>query len=157
PELAADPDFEARFAREARALATLAHPNIVAIHDFGTGPDGQNHLVMEFVGGGTLADRLPLPRDQALDVAVQLCEALAYAHANGIVHRDIKPENVLFDDRGRVKLADFGIARMIDAPAAGQAPTRPTLVMGTPMYMAPEARAGAPPDPRMDIYAMGVL
>jgi len=158
PELAADPAFEARLAREARALARLAHPNIVAVHDFGTTEAGASFLVMELVPGGTLAARLPLAPVRAVEAALDVCEGLAYAHDKGLVHRDIKPENVLFDAGGRAKIADFGIARLLepDAPA-GQALTRPSLVLGTPGYMAPEARAGAPPDPRMDVYAVGAL
>ena len=158
--LAADPTFQARFAREARALAQLAHPHVVGVHDFGSSDDGDSYLVMELVPGGTLAARLPLPPAEAVRVAAQICDGLAYAHERGIVHRDIKPENVLFDGSGRAKLADFGIARIVD-PAPGEAAadslTRPSQVLGTPSYMAPEARAGAPPDPRMDVFAVGIL
>jgi hypothetical protein len=156
PELADDPAFEARFAREARALALLSHPHVVGVHDFGTTEAGESYLVMELVPGGTLTGRLPLPVSDALRVAEQICDGLAYAHGKGIVHRDIKPENVLFDGDGRVKVADFGIARLTE-PTAPEALTRPSLVLGTPAYMAPEARAGVPPDPRMDVFAVGVL
>jgi eukaryotic-like serine/threonine-protein kinase len=157
PESAANPDFRARFAREARLLAQLEHPGIVAVHDFGTTPDGEAYLVMQLVSGGSIADRLPLPIADALAIAVELCRALAYAHARGIVHRDIKPENVLLGDDGRARLSDFGIARLVD-PTPEDAPlTRPSMVLGTPGYMAPEARAGARPDPRMDVYAVGAL
>jgi serine/threonine-protein kinase len=158
PELAADPAFEARFAREARAMARLAHPNIVAVHDFGTTEAGASFLVMELVPGGTLAARIPLSPERAVEAALDVCDGLAYAHEKGLVHRDIKPENVLFDARGRAKIGDFGIARLLDPDApAGPPLTRPSLVLGTPGYMAPEARAGAPPDPRMDVYAVGAL
>jgi serine/threonine-protein kinase len=156
PELAADPAFEARFAREARALALLSHPHVVGIHDSGITEGGESYLVMELVPGGTLTGRLPLPPAEALRVAEQICDGLAYAHGKGIVHRDIKPENVLFTEDGRAKVADFGIARLGD-PTGADALTRPSLVLGTPAYMAPEARAGVPPDPRMDVFAVGVL
>jgi len=157
PESAANPDFRARFAREARTLARLEHPGIVAVHDFGTTPDGDGYLVMQLVSGGSIADRLPLPVADAMAIAIDVCGALAYAHGRGIVHRDIKPENVLMGDDGRARLSDFGIARLVD-PTPDDAPlTRPSLVLGTPGYMAPEARAGARPDPRMDVYAVGAL
>jgi serine/threonine-protein kinase len=155
PELAADPAFEARFAREARALARLAHPHVVGVHDFGTTPAGDSYLVMELVPGGTLADRIPLAPREAARVALEVCDGLAYAHAQGFVHRDIKPENILFDAAGSAKIADFGIARLVEAD--GSKLTRPSVVLGTPAFMAPEARAGAPADPRMDVFAMGVL
>jgi serine/threonine-protein kinase len=156
PELAGDSTFQARFEREARALARLAHPNIVAVHDFGTTDAGDSYLVMELVPSGTVATRIPMPAAEAVRVARQVCAGLAFAHAAGIVHRDIKPENVLCAADGQVKIADFGIARLLDSDGAA-GPTRPSLVLGTPAYMAPEARAGAPPDPRMDVYALGVL
>jgi serine/threonine-protein kinase len=159
PESAANPDFRARFAREARTLARLEHPGIVAVHDFGTTPDGDGYLVMQLVSGGSIADRLPLPVADALAIAIDVCGALAYAHGRGIVHRDIKPENVLIGDDGRARLSDFGIARLVNpTPTPEDGPlTRPSLVLGTPGYMAPEARAGARPDPRMDVYAVGAL
>jgi serine/threonine-protein kinase len=156
PELAADPAFEARFAREARNLALLSHPHVVGVHDFGTTEAGESYLVMELVPGGTLSGRLPLPVPDALRVAGELCDGLAYAHGKGIVHRDIKPENVLFGEDGRAKVADFGIARLTD-PTGPEALTRPSLVLGTPAYMAPEARAGVPAQPGMDVFAVGVL
>ena len=156
PELADDTSFQARFEREARALARLAHPNIVGVHDFGTTEAGDSYLVMELMEGGTVAARIPMPLAEAVRVAREVCAGLAFAHAAGIVHRDIKPENVLCAADGQVKIGDFGIARLLDSEAAG-GPTRPSLVLGTPAYMAPEARAGAPPAPGMDIYAVGVL
>jgi eukaryotic-like serine/threonine-protein kinase len=155
-ELASDPAFEARFAREARALGRLSHPHVVGVHDFGTTEAGESYLVMEWMPGGTLAERLPLAPAEAVRVAMQICDGLGYAHAKGLVHRDIKPENILFDEAGRAKVADFGIARLTEAEA-GEQLTRPSLVLGTPAYMAPEARAGRAPDPRMDVFAVGVL
>ncbi|HMF43159.1 MAG TPA: serine/threonine-protein kinase [Polyangia bacterium] len=157
PESAANPDFRARFAREARTLARLEHPGIVAVHDFGTTPDGNGYLVMQLMTGGSIAAKLPLPVGDALAIAIDLCDALAYAHARGIVHRDIKPENVLLGEDGRGRLSDFGIARLVEPTPEDGPLTRPSLVLGTPGYMAPEARAGARPDPRMDVYAVGAL
>ncbi len=154
-ELAADAAFQARFEREARVLGRLNHPHIVAVHDFGALSDGSGYLVMQYVAGGTLRTRLPLPLTDAERVVQQLGSALAYAHAAGVVHRDIKPENVLFDADGGALLADFGIARLlVDEHTAL---TAPLMVLGTPRYMAPEARAGAPADPRSDVFAVGVL
>lgn len=154
-ELATDPGFRARFEREAKTLARLRHPNIVTVHDFGALPDGAGYLVMEFVEGGTLRARLPLATKDAERVARELCEALACAHTAGVVHRDLKPENVLFDADGRARLVDFGIAQLL----AGEhtALTAPHVVLGTPRYMAPEARSGAPTDARADVFALGVL
>jgi serine/threonine protein kinase len=115
PETAADPAFAERFTREARALARLNHPHIIAIYDFGQ-EGALSYFVMEYVAGVNLRERLrqgPLPPGEALAIMVQLCDALQYAHEEGIVHRDIKPENVLLDRKGRVKVADFGIAKLL--------------------------------------------
>ncbi|HYE98632.1 MAG TPA: serine/threonine-protein kinase [Planctomycetota bacterium] len=154
PALASDPEAEARFEREARALALLSHPHIVAVHDFGR-EDGQSWLVMEHVDGPSFPAALPLPPERALELGLQICDAVAFAHRQGIVHRDLKPENVLLDASGRAKVADFGIARILrpEVPKL----TSTSVALGTPRYMAPEALEGAPPDPRMDVYALGVL
>jgi serine/threonine-protein kinase len=106
--LASQPDFEKRFEREARALALLGHPGIVAVHDFGR-EEGRSYIVMEYVEGQALSAAIPLPPRRAVEVARQVLDALAYAHGRGVVHRDIKPENILLDGSGRVKVTDFGI------------------------------------------------
>jgi serine/threonine protein kinase len=139
-EAGGDPGFAERFTREARALAKLNHPNIVALYDFGH-VNGLHYFIMEFVDGLNLrqleqAGRLS-PR-VALQIIPQICEALQFAHDEGIVHRDIKPENVLLDKKGRVKIADFGLARILGHEAEDFRLTRAREVMGTPHYMAPE-------------------
>jgi eukaryotic-like serine/threonine-protein kinase len=147
--------FSDRFEREARAIAQLNHPNICTLHD--VGPD---YLVMEFVDGEPLKGPLPLPK--VIDYAGQICDALDAAHAKGITHRDLKPANVLVTD-GRVKLLDFGLARMEAAqPTPGEdtithALTGPGVVLGTPQYMAPEQIEGKPTDARSDIFALGCV
>ena len=118
-----DGQFAERFTREAQTLARLNHPNIVTIHDFGEA-GGYCYLVMEFVDGLNLRQLLltrKMPPDQALTIVPKICEALQYAHEQGIVHRDIKPENILLDKQGRVKIADFGIAKMLGVEAGQQA------------------------------------
>ncbi len=155
PELAGDAAFRERFEREARTLARLNHPHIVTVHDFGALSDGSGYLVMEYVAGGTLRERLPLSVEAAERVTRELVAALAYAHAAAVVHRDIKPETVLFDAEGRPKLADFGIARLLSAEQTSL--TAPEQVLGTPRYMAPEARLGDARDPRVDVFAVGVM
>jgi predicted Ser/Thr protein kinase len=155
---AADPAFAERFAREARALARLSHPNVVAVYESGEA-DGLPYLVMEYVPGATLRalmrDRRQTPA-AALALVPQLCDALDYAHAQGVVHRDVKPENILVTPDGRVKVVDFGLAKVAD-PAAGSL-TGTRQAMGTPHYMAPEQweRPGTV-DHRADIYALGVV
>lgn len=155
-EVAKNTEFRTRFAREAHALALLNHPNIVTIHDYGD-EDDQSFIVMELVEGRSLAEVLPLAPERAVDVLLQVCDALAYAHAQGIVHRDIKPGNVLIDDAGRVKVTDFGLARMIGENARGWTLTRPEQALGSLYYMAPEVLRGAEASERVDVYALGVL
>jgi len=156
--LAADPAFAERFTREARALAALNHPNIVTIHDFGQA-SGYYFLLMEFVDGVNLRQAMKAGRftpEQALAIVPKICEALQFAHEHGIVHRDIKPENLLLDKGGRVKIADFGIAKMIHAngPDVGLAESQPA---GTPQYMAPEQKQHRIADHRADIYSLGLV
>lgn len=185
PQHAANPDFAERFSREAQVLAEVNHPNIVTVHDFGR--SGEFYfLLMEFVDGVNLrqamsAGRLSPP--QALAIVPPICEALQFAHDRGIVHRDIKPENLLLDKEGRVKIADFGIARMLrggarSAVGDGTNGTHRTdatntshssdpsheigltqeSVIGTPSYMAPEQREHPPSvDHRADIFSLGVV
>src|SRR6266849_4747780 len=140
--------FTERFEREARAIAALNHPNICTLYDV-----GPNYLVMELIEGRPLKG--PLPLDQALQYAAQICDALDAAHRKAITHRDLKPGNILVTKQG-IKLLDFGLARM--APGENDPTlTRPGVVMGTPAYMAPEQREGKPGDARSDIYAFGCV
>ncbi|HEU5074864.1 MAG TPA: serine/threonine-protein kinase [Polyangiaceae bacterium] len=155
-ELADSAEFRTRFAREAHALALLNHPNIVTIHDYGE-EDGQGYIVMELVEGSTLAEQLPLAPERAIGIVLQICEALSYAHQQGIVHRDIKPGNVLLDHNGRVKVTDFGLARMAGDAARGWTLTSPDRALGTLYYMAPEVLQGAAPSAQADVYALGML
>ncbi len=168
PERKHDAHFAARFSREAEILARLNHPQIVTIHDFGES-DGLFFLVMEFVDGVNLREVLrdgPMEPAQALTIVPEICNALQYAHDQGIVHRDIKPENILLDRLGRVKVADFGIAKLAGVIAENTADGQPSAanlteagkVMGTPAYMAPE-QVTSPEnvDHRADIYALGAV
>jgi len=157
PHLSEDPEFVERFTREAKALAQLSHPNIVGIHDSGI-HDRVPYLVMEYIDGTPLRKAMAggkLTPGRALEVIPQICDALQYAHANGIVHRDIKPENILIDRQGRVKIADFGLAKL---SAEQSKLTQSGFVMGTPRYMAPEQFEPAGlVDHRADIYSLGVV
>jgi serine/threonine protein kinase len=159
PERAQDPAFAGRFEKEAQALAQLSHPNIVTLHEFGQA-DGLFYFIMEFVDGVNLRQAMKAGRftpEQALAVVPPVCEALQYAHNHGIVHRDIKPENLLLDKEGRVKIADFGLAKMLGAGASGVglAESQPA---GTPQYMAPEQQHTPQlVDSRADIYSLGVV
>ncbi|MEK7948967.1 serine/threonine-protein kinase [Luteolibacter soli] len=166
PERAGDPLFARRFASEARSLAALDHPHIVSVHDFGEA-GGYFYLLMEFVDGVNLRQLIQSRRltpDEALEIITPVCDALQAAHDRGIVHRDVKPENLLIDRNGKVKIADFGIARMMDDPAVDGIPQAApdnsaahTLAAGTPDYAAPEQRASSPFDHRVDIYSLGVV
>src|SRR6185369_17120030 len=149
--LAADPAFASRFEREARLLARLNHANIVAVYDHGQAGEFF-YLLMEYVDGVNLRHAMRASRftpAQALGIVPKICEALQYAHEEGVLHRDIKPENILLDAKGRVKLADFGIAKLIDdrthethEPHSFHEPhlTQAGAALGTPQYMAPEQR-----------------
>ena len=177
-EISHDPAFAERFQREARALARLSHPHIVAVYDFGETMSliaprsealvrGANHddslcyIIMEFVDGANLRQAMrtgTLTSAEALAIVPQICEALQFAHDEGIVHRDIKPENILIDKRGRVKIADFGLAKLLGQDANDHSLTATHQVMGTLRYMAPEQMQGSRAvDHRADIYSLGVV
>lgn len=160
PQLTNDPSFAQRFTREARTLARLTHPNIVMVFEFGT--VGQLHyLVMEYVDGVDLRNGMrnkSLEPDQALRVVQQVCSALQYAHDEGVVHRDIKPENILLGLRGEVKIADFGLAKLIRNETLEHSLTGTRQVLGTRNYMAPEQiEKPEHVDHRADIYSLGVV
>jgi serine/threonine protein kinase len=160
PEVARDPAFAERFQREAQALAQLSHPQIVSVFDSGRA-NGLYYFVMEFVDGVNLRRMLAegkLSPPAALAIVPQVCEALQYAHDEGIVHRDIKPENILLDKKGRVKIADFGLARLVGQSRPDITLTGTQQVMGTPHYMAPEQMERPQTvDHRADIYSLGVV
>src|SRR6266851_136723 len=158
--------FSNRFEKEARAIASLNHPNICTLYDVGS-----NYLVMELVEGPTLADRIkegPIPLEEALAVARQIAEALEAAHENGIIHRDLKPGNVKIKPDGTVKVLDFGLAKVVepDTPTGlavssqtltMRSATRAGVILGTPAYMSPEQASGTPVDRRADIWSFGVV
>lgn len=155
-----DPAFGERFSREARALAKLNHPNIVAVYDFGKA-GGHYFLMMEFVDGMNLRQlerSKPLTPQEALAITPKICDALQYAHEEGVVHRDIKPGNILIDRRGRVKIADFGLAKLLGQERKDLSLTGEQTIMGTPHYMAPEQmNSSKTVDHRADIYSLGVV
>src|SRR5437764_2408087 len=155
-ELAADDGFVARFIREARSVAQLSHPNVVAVYDQGS-DGGQLYLAMEYVPGRTLRQLLDergrLSPRESLDIIESVLAGLAAAHQAGIVHRDVKPENVLLAEDGRVKVADFGLARSMSGPDH----TKTGVLMGTVAYLAPEQVTGSASDARCDVYATGVM
>jgi len=153
--LAGDEAYLRRFDREARVVAGLNHPNLVGIFDFSNERD-RPYLVMELIGGGTLAGRMTSGRLDELDVdqlAHELLLALEYIHDAGVVHRDLKPANILFDLSGRPRVADFGIAQPEDATSL----TKTGQLVGTLGYMAPEVQSAGPATPRADVYSLGVL
>jgi serine/threonine-protein kinase len=166
PELRAEPEFDARFQREARIASQLHDPHIVVVHDFGLDPNLGPFLVMEFLQGQSLRERLAqgqLPLKAALQLSAQLVLALIHAHDKGIVHRDIKPDNIFLLNvsgiRLHVRVLDFGIARIYRADDASQHATltSPGAVLGTPRYMSPEQLAGNPVDARSDLYSTAVV
>src|SRR5688572_490156 len=164
-KLAADPDALARFEREAKAVAALSHPNILGIYDIGL-DGGATYAAMELLRGETLRERLEegaVPQRKALEYGLQIAHGLAAAHEKGIVHRDLKPENVFVTSEGRVKILDFGLAKV--GTSAGEGTRSPTVgvstepgtVMGTVGYMSPEQVRGRPADHRSDIFSLGVI
>ncbi len=162
--VASDPDALARFEREAKAVAALSHPNILAIHDFAS-QDGIAYAVMELLEGETLRGKLdtgPIPQRQALDYALQIAKGLSAAHEKGVVHRDLKPENVFVMTDGHVKILDFGLVKRIEATSteeetSGPAQTARGTVMGTTGYMSPEQARGLPVDHRSDLFSFGAI
>ena len=165
--VSSDPGRLARFAREAKAVAALSHPNILAIHDYGI-QDGVAYAVMELLSGQTLRDRLdsgPLPQQLAIEYAIQIAKGLSAAHEKGIVHRDLKPENLFVSKDGHVKILDFGLAKKIetiDSEGETNAPTQsagtePGTVMGTIGYMSPEQVRGRKVDHRSDMFSFGAI
>ncbi len=165
--VAADPDMLARFEREAKAVAALSHPNILAIHDFGT-HEGTAYAVMELLEGETLRGKLdsgPIQQKQAVDYALQVARGLSAAHEKGIVHRDLKPENLFVTKDGHLKILDFGLAKKVEAVSPEEVTSTPTasrhtepgVVMGTVGYMSPEQVKGLPLDHRSDIFSFGAI
>ncbi len=164
--VAKDPDALARFEREAKAVAALSHPNILAIHDFGT-QNGTAYAVTELLEGETLRGKIDgatVSQKQAIDWCLQIAKGLSAAHGKGVVHRDLKPENVFVSNDGHVKILDFGLAKRVDAaPEAktsaptGSGHTEPGTVMGTMGYMSPEQLRGLPVDHRSDIFSFGAI
>jgi eukaryotic-like serine/threonine-protein kinase len=155
PWWAEDPVWLERFAREARTLARVSHAGIVQIFDVEPAADSP-YYVAELIEGGSLADRLrrgPLPPAEAVDIAEQLCRALAEAHSQHVIHRDVKPANILLGAAGRVKVGDFGVARLADGSSHGAAAT----AIGTPRYMSPEQASGARISAASDVYGVGVV
>src|ERR1700683_130700 len=167
--LAQQPQALERFRREARAASALNHPGICTIYDVGE-QDGQAFIAMEFIEGKTLPSHThgkPLPLDELLDLGIQIAEALDAAHAEGIIHRDIKPANIFVTKRGRAKVLDFGLAKLVPkgvANADADSAARPSdstsivgIISGTPSYMAPEQVRGDDLDARTDIFSLGLV
>ena len=158
-EFAVDPNFVERFRREAQSAASLNHPNIVGVYDWGQYTNTY-FMAMEYVQGRTLADILrangSINSQQAAEIASEVAAAIGFAHRNGVVHRDIKPANILVGSNGQVKVADFGIARAMNAGTESNL-TQAGSVMGTATYFSPEQAQGAQPDPRSDLYSLGIV
>jgi serine/threonine-protein kinase len=151
-----EPLLRERFTREAKAASALDHPHICTVFDIGETPQGQLFIAMAHCPGETLKQRIlrgPMPLDEAVDIAIQIAQALGAAHEGGIVHRDIKPANVLITDRDQVKIVDFGLAKL----AGEAAVTRQGSVVGTPAYMSPEQATGEEVDGRADLWALGTV
>jgi serine/threonine protein kinase/tetratricopeptide (TPR) repeat protein len=165
PHLMNDEASHARFAAEAHNCASLNHPNVVSVVDYGRTPDGVTYIVMEYIKGITLeriiAEQYPVARERIVDLTLQILAALAEAHGLGILHRDLKPENILVQQlrtHGELaKVLDFGIAKLMDNPAPGPGLTSAGMVCGTPEYMSPEQARGQKLDARSDLYAVGVI
>jgi tetratricopeptide (TPR) repeat protein/predicted Ser/Thr protein kinase len=164
-----DHHYRARFIREARAVSGLTHPNIAIVHDYGETTTGQPFLVMEFVKGKSLSELLEegLTLRRSVEIVSSIAEALAEAHHHGIVHRDIKPSNIIVNERGQVKVLDFGLVKHLfdppssevdlDAQTIYSTQTRSDVIVGTPLYLSPEQATGKPIDGRSDLFALGAL
>jgi serine/threonine protein kinase len=155
----ADPTALKRFLQEAQVMARTSHPNLVQVHDLELMGD-TNYIVLEFVRGRSLREWMsngPIPPPQVFAVMHGVLQALDYAHRHSIVHRDMKPENVLISDEGMVKVADFGIARLMDDTGVGGTATRTGTTVGTPQYMSPEQVASSKVDGRSDLYSAGIM
>ena len=156
-ELTHDAEFLVRFQQEARAAANLAHPNIVTVHDYGN-DGGRYYIVMEYVEGKDLKTLIkaeaPFKVERAVELAIQICAGVGYAHRAGLVHCDIKPQNILVTADGRVKITDFGIARALTPVHPGEITE---VVWGSPQYYSPEQAAGEAPTPASDVYSIGVV
>ena len=159
PEFATDPAFVERFRREAQSAANLNHPNVVSVYDWGRS-NNTYFMAMEYVPGRTLADALQsvgaISAQKAAEVGIEVAAALSFAHRNNVVHRDIKPGNILIGSSGQLKVADFGIARALGSPADSGL-TQAGAVMGTAAYLSPEQAQGGQPDPRSDLYSLGIV
>jgi serine/threonine-protein kinase len=155
--LTGDPAFLTRFQQEARSAANLTHPNIVTVHDFGR-DGGRYYIVMEYIEGRDLKsiikDSAPLRVERALELAIQICAGVGYAHRAGLVHCDVKPQNILVTAEGRVKITDFGIARALASLRPGETTD---VVWGSPQYYSPEQAAGETPTPASDVYSIGIV
>ncbi|HEY2964007.1 MAG TPA: tetratricopeptide repeat protein [Pyrinomonadaceae bacterium] len=164
-----DHHYRARFIREARAVSALTHPNIAIVHDYGETSTGQPFLVMEFVKGKSLSQLLEegLTLRRSVEIISSIAEALSEAHHHGIVHRDIKPSNIIVNERGQVKVLDFGLVKHLfdppssevdlDAQTIYSTQTRSDVIVGTPLYLSPEQATGRPIDGRSDLFALGAL
>ena len=149
-------DDKARFYREAKAAAKLNHPHIATVFEIDETDDGQAFIAMEYIEGETLAEKItrgPLKLKEAISIAIQVAEGLQAAHERGIVHRDVKSSNVMLDERGQVKVMDFGLARMAGATQL----TKEGMTVGTAAYMSPEQARGEEVDPRSDVWSLGVV
>ena len=161
-EVMDNPKVRSRFAREARLLASVNHPNIATIHEVLEEAEGIGYLVLEYVPGQTLAERIakkPLKLEEVLSIALQIAEAVAAAHEHDVIHRDLKPGNIKITPEGKVKVLDFGLAKAVGGQALDQQSTvtEPGRVIGTPAYMSPEQARGKPTDKRSDIWSFGCV
>jgi serine/threonine-protein kinase len=167
PELTEDKEARGRFLRECRAAAAINHPAIATLYEAGESEDGRLYFAAELIEGETLKDRLSkgrLPLEKVIGLGLQLSEALAASHAAGIIHRDIKPSNLMLTAEERLKVLDFGLARLMKLPTVGDGQleatrtlTRVGIVVGTPAYMSPEQAAGVPVDARSDVFSSGTV